>query len=729
MSNKQRKTEDVYSERHIRRIIRQQTFNDFNEIRSQIFSQDNLAESSTNADTHCDCAHPKCDDSPNFSLQTDNVNHNDLDILKVVYTSDIEQFNNNEFESDAESQDNDDNNECVIEEIENEQIEMNLECSSEQRQEKLQQKLCLWAEQFKVPLNAISSLLCILNELPGVTLPMDARTLLRTPRSTDVVVMRNGHYYHFGFTNVVQKIIKQRLKMQHVFDTLYLKINIDGAPAGESTSKSLWPILCADSTVNIIHPIGIYYGLGKPESCNEYLQRFVKEAVTLINNGFYYNNEIYFIRIVAFVCDSPAKSYILNVKYHSGYNSCTKCKIEGECINGTVCFPGSISHLRTDDEFKLLAYIDDYQRGETILNELPSVGLVSNVVLDPMHLVYLGVVRTLIRLWLSGPLGIRLSANEIDLISNRLLNLRRYKPIEFVRYPRCLKEWRKWKATEFRQFLLYWGPLVLKNILRNDLYDNFLTLHVAVTILANPSLIKESNNVIYAGGLLQHFVQCFETTYGKRYVTFNIHNLLHLSADVQKFGALENFSAFVFENYLKSLKRLLRKGQKPLEQIARRIYESDNISHQYIQNDFNKCNKIRYTDDVCLQQAHNTGPVNYDRTYEFQYKIFQTDNLVINSTDDRNNCVQFMNGIIVEIYNFAISKNKLYIIGKQLKEENKQLYTKPCSSTSINIKIVTNCSNNKLLETWIYEGIFCKMYKMSYNNHIILFPIIHTQNI
>lgn len=112
MSNKQRKTEDVYSERHIRRIIRQQTFNDFNEIRSQIFSQDNLAESSTNADTHCDCTHPKCDDSPNFSLQTDNVNHNDLDILKVVYTSDIEQFNNNEFEADAESQDNDDNNEC-----------------------------------------------------------------------------------------------------------------------------------------------------------------------------------------------------------------------------------------------------------------------------------------------------------------------------------------------------------------------------------------------------------------------------------------------------------------------------------------------------------------------------------------------------------------------------------------------------------------------------------------
>lgn len=245
--------------------------------------------------------------------------------------------------------------------------------------------------------------------------------------------------------------------------------------------------------------------------------------------------------------------------------------------------------------------------------------------------------------------------------------------------------------------------------------------------VVNPSLTKESNNVIYAGELLQHFVQCFEAMYGKRNVTFNVHNLLHLLADVPKFGALETFSAFVFENYLKSLKHLLRKGEKPLQQIARRISESDYISHQYIQDDFTKCNKIRYIDGVYLKQAHNTGPVTYDRNYEFQYKILQT-NFVINSTDDRNNCIQLMNGIIVEIYNFAISQNKLYIIGKQLEEKNKQLYTKPCSSTSINIKIVTN--SNKPVEAWIYElGIFCKMYKMPYRSHVILFPIIHTQNV
>lgn len=149
MSNKRKKSENVYSERHS--SYNQQTLNDLNEIHSQIFSKDNLVESSTNANTYCDGAHQVCDsnvqltDPSNFPSPNDNADHVDeLEICNVAYyTSDIEQFSENEFESDAESQDDEDNNEyVVVEDIENVDVETSsFEYTSEQRKQKLQQKL------------------------------------------------------------------------------------------------------------------------------------------------------------------------------------------------------------------------------------------------------------------------------------------------------------------------------------------------------------------------------------------------------------------------------------------------------------------------------------------------------------------------------------------------------------------------------------------------------------
>jgi len=73
-------------------------------------------------------------------IQVDN-----LDISNVSDIRHIDQFSEKQFESDAESQDNNDNNKCVeVKDIKNEQIiETNsFKYTSKQREEKLQQKLC-----------------------------------------------------------------------------------------------------------------------------------------------------------------------------------------------------------------------------------------------------------------------------------------------------------------------------------------------------------------------------------------------------------------------------------------------------------------------------------------------------------------------------------------------------------------------------------------------------------
>lgn len=62
-----------------------------------------------------------------------------------------------------------------------------------------------------------------------------------------------------------------------------------------------------------------------------------------------------------------------------------------------------------------------------------------------------------------------------------------YCPSDFGRRLRSLVACSKYKATEFRQFLLYVGPVVTYGILDQQVYIHFLFLHAAIRILASTS--------------------------------------------------------------------------------------------------------------------------------------------------------------------------------------------------------------------------------------------------
>lgn len=74
-------------------------------------------------------------------------------------------------------------------------------------------------------------------------------------------------------------------------------------------------------------------------------------------------------------------------------------------------------------------------------------------------------------------------------------------PGEFVRQPRSLNEIDRWKATEFRQFLLYSGPVVLSSVIPQPLYSHFLTLTVSMSILLEKDTEKRNAYLDYAKAL------------------------------------------------------------------------------------------------------------------------------------------------------------------------------------------------------------------------------------
>jgi hypothetical protein len=74
-----------------------------------------------------------------------------------------------------------------------------------------------------------------------------------------------------------------------------------------------------------------------------------------------------------------------------------------------------------------------------------------------------------------------------------------------------------------------------------------------VTVLLTPAMCQQYCD--NTEKLLAIFMDSFAAIYGKTFVGYSVHNLIHLLQDVQKYGSLGNISAFPFENFLGKLKK------------------------------------------------------------------------------------------------------------------------------------------------------------------------------
>ena len=68
--------------------------------------------------------------------------------------------------------------------------------------------------------------------------------------------------------------------------------------------------------------------------------------------------------------------------------------------------------------------------------------------------------------------------------------------------------------------------------------------------------------------------------YGRQHVVYNVHNLIHISSDVAKFGDLDACSAFPFQKYMQTIIRFVWKPEFPIEQVVCCINETKFINCQ-----------------------------------------------------------------------------------------------------------------------------------------------------
>lgn len=200
-------------------------------------------------------------------------------------------------------------------------------------------------------------------------------------------------------------------------------------------------------------------------------------------------------------------------------------------------------------------------------------------------------------------------------------------------------------------------------------------------------------------------------------MSYNFHNLLHLSKDAKVYGHVDTFSAFKFENFMTTNKKKLRKKNKPLQQLSRRYTEIKAAEKI-------KCSQTK--EYVNLKQSHFAGPLmNNDMKITHQYKCLNYGPFSIDSDSIRNNCVLYKDGCISIVLNIVeCGKNNIYLIGKKCIPQG-DFYEIPCNSSEYNIHEIFESSNE--LFSWKISELQAKFWKIpGKNKKSVVFPILHT---
>lgn len=544
----------------------------------------------------------------------------------------------------------------------------------------LQEELARWASENSITRQAISQLVKILKKR-GLDLPKDARTLLQTPRHITTVEKCGGLYSYYGIASCLQMILSINKDFTENNNFIKLNVNVDGIPLYKSSNEQFWPILIKFSNFKPAL-VALYCGKSKPEPVEQFLKDFLEEYMHLSQDGVVVEGKRLGLDIISFICDAPARAFLKCIKSHTGYYACERCEIKGTWNSNVLILDSEDKcRERTDEKFHLGHYEGSHQRGMSPLIQY-GISCVKGFPLDYMHLICLGVTRRMLLYLMRGPRVCKLSQQQLSLLSAALENMSNRLPSEFARQPRSLNLIDRWKATEFRQFILYTSIIALKDVVSVEIYKTSLSLTVALSILLNSSKHIRNGYLSYARELLEYFVRQCSDIFGPQFVVYNVHNVIHLADDVENYQcSLNILSAFPFENHLHKIKKLVRSSNNPISQVFKRLAEKERYSA---------------TKDTSLETCISTK-------YRDNCFLLENDDFVFLKEKKDNG------SYTCDVLSHSLTEN---------------FFTEPCDSKLINIVFMKNTSKTRL-KVIHSKHLFRKVVKLPYKDGVVLIPLLH----
>lgn len=167
------------------------------------------------------------------------------------------------------------------------------------------------------------------------------------------------------------------------------------------------------------------------------------------------------------------------------------------------------------------------------------------------------------------------------------------------------------------------------------------------------------------------------------------------------------------------IKKIIRKGEKPLQQLARRYTEIEKNNEQKM-----KTPEMLYSvSKIHLKEHHYHRPLTKETLSNVdQFKIFKNEAFTINCNNSKDTCILLKDGNFAVIENIIKKQNDkiCFIERKYFRTDN--LYENPDSSL-FNINIVYSVKLHK--ELFEIHDIYTKVWKVPCEKGLIVLPLSH----
>ncbi|SMN01974.1 hypothetical protein SPONN_281 [uncultured Candidatus Thioglobus sp.] len=359
--------------------------------------------------------------------------------------------------------------------------------------------------------------------------------------------------------------------------------------------------------------LGLIPGPSEPSVINSYIAPHVSDFLSLWDGVNFltsdHSHQIIRGALICVACDLPAARKVSGFLSHAANFGCSRCYSEFSTgVFGKNDYSGFSREswvVRTNEKHrqnitKRKGLESKFGCRYSSLLELPYFDPIKMTILDPMHNLYLGTSKYILKLWMKQEVLDQAKCVEIN---RRILLVAIPSNFKISRLPPTIESVSSFTAEQMMIWVNFYSIFCLHKLLPDEHLECWRHFVLASRLLSKHQMT--STDVIVADTLLLSFCRRFEHIYGSNAVMPNMHMHSHLLECVKDFGPMCSFWLFSFERYNGIL------GDQPTNNCA---IESQ-LLKRFIDENFNL--QLLHSGDTSSDAGKAFGPIVKEHAFGF----------------------------------------------------------------------------------------------------------------